>query len=655
MLQPHEKTNFLLKVSREVLHKLRSQPFQFDREEQAKEPLFRKELEQVAQLGSHVIHTFYAFLPGKGEGYKMLTFFDELDDLCKHHSFHYSAAFTYLFLHMAHGIMTAQPCQMLGAGKMPNLLKVSRDEHFMRYHGFYHGSPDRIMDILPMNTLEEHHVQSIVENSPLNSIPMEDYTKSLCAELTQEVTQGVPRFVKWTIDQLVQACRKRNLSLLSDLVQTIYLDNSLLREYGKNIASYIRSDPLPFLTLSTACLLGCRLNPASHLDADGRISTMETPTSRPVVDWCKLFNYYVDYESGDFITLRFPLLLSYALSKHTTFNIVPYELSREQEMLFSKRQQLLSSCYSYGTVKSPNSFRGHDFTDEAMQLALKSQLPLTMYGVAESNATQGGRFESMVFRVLHLRLVDFSESWGDRKPIGAVLPFPHNVGYNPRVVKMANLPKIMAEKANVTPFIQARTRIESIMAPCRVKKPSYNTVQIYRGEFGLVANLMEDNTIYQTAALSSSADMYWTVGGVLIAFNKNFKKYDLSLIQIAREMKKALPEELINSDRFQHEDKYFVNLCTIDAATIKQLREKGATKMTGGWYLEGPATVPTGGEVSLKIPEMCTFICLDQKEIALTFSHFMDGAKDSSLNVYYDFIMQRILNSDQAATDVSEL
>lgn len=639
VLSAEQREAFLNNVSEKVAKALQDKPFRFDNKDQVKETLFKEELQQVYQLAGNIVKTFYEYLPEKkGRSYKAIIFVDELDSLFQDHSACYSAAFTYLFLHMADGVMSKKPCQMLGAGRLPNLLQVCKSQHFVTHHDFAHGSPTRGMTLMTMDTLELSHVEAILDKIDANVIPKDAI--SICAEVVQEVTQGVPRFVVWAIFALEQAYRATDVSSASDLINTV-LQTSPIKDYAMRIEFYIQSHPLPFLTLATASVLGCRLNPQSHMDTNGSIFTSEASNTRPIVDWCKFFNFYVDTNKFDeLITLRTPRILSASLAKYTTFYLVPAAtvgMSLPQVELYKQRENLIRSCF--GKSAPAQGDTANTPSKEAVTEALKSNLPTSLYEVSASSVAKGLRFEDAVFRLLHLRLIEFAECWGDEKPISAVLPFPHSRAYNPRLVKVACLPKIMVSKKQSSPIEDVWSTVESLMTPYPFKDYSnLPTVQIHCSNFGTIAEKMEDNVLWMCAPASSSGDMYLTLGDSLFAFNKKYEEKPLTLLQLAREMRKALPESLINSDRFTGKSKYFVSLCATPTEMNKVLKDNEAKKMVGGWYVEGPKTIQTSNdEEPLVIRKDCTLICLDRKETALTFSHFIGQTKECSLGGYYRY------------------
>eukprot|EP01138_Halocafeteria_seosinensis_P009270 gb/GECG01009473.1/.p1 GENE.gb/GECG01009473.1/~~gb/GECG01009473.1/.p1 ORF type:complete len:656 (+),score=61.09 gb/GECG01009473.1/:1-1968(+) len=631
-------------------------PFKYSNGDEMTTQIFVDDMKRIKRIGREIGAQFRNGFP-QPEAYVFL-FFDELDFVVNEPSNAHSGAVTYLWWHMCDGLMDNNTFQAAGAGRMPELSEICRDGHLMQNYryGFNAGSPSRGIQHVPLNPLGPDHISNMVvkenrERGTRSRVPKKLIPE--CAESVYAVTLGVPRYVSWALQAIYDMFAEQSC--------TPYKEFLLKSEFRNNVVGYsgpinelIRRQPLPFLTLATASVLGIRFAPDNRIDMEGRTVAPGSRGGRPMLDWCRAFNFYVDFDkhSGS-IRVHFPPVLQGTLTKTPDSGIefANQHISEIQDpswsALMRAKAHLVKACFeASGTFQFPSTELSN--FGEVARACFTATLPDQELNPADSSIPQrGNAFERIVFSLYHLRLLELTAP-GMTYNLSYSFPCPENmdVKYNPLEVKIATIPKVTRQTTSVETSAADPLRLfklEEMMKHVPFLTSDNKWVTMPREDWPMIYKRLQPNCLYATAPGSSSADMYALFPPQKWGLNK---KFALKFSDMVDEFEKAFPVELRESLERDDMKVMFSSVCGKSTKLPNQLKDLGAATMSRGWYLnvanlsnlsEEKAKKIDGVETlkNLEYVKNVTFIVVSQEEMTREFAQFMNEKRYGPLLSYY--------------------
>jgi hypothetical protein len=358
----------------------------------------------------------------------------------------------------------------------------------------------------------------------------------------------------------------------------------------------------------------------------------ESEDARYVIDWCRLFNFYIDKDPKvDLITPRFPPILAAALWRSIDqWDFVSDDASLP-ESEHAKQQARFVASYFASRMDKDLSSPEKSFEDNMRDLLDRVQNRGRM-GLSGS-PSEGVMYESSMFRVLHLRMIEGS-SRSEKRALSSVLPLPRFLDiaeekllYCPFDLRVARLPKFMKDP-RVTSIAHRRREQKDVVAclePSVFLKRQQQVRQVLREDWAFVFNHMRSNVLYYPFDTSSCGDLYYYLNPLLCAFQMKRRYSSLDFKQIEDEFQTAFPAELRNVTDGIH--KVLICLC-YNATDLVSPPPPDYTKLkiSNGHYLQSPS----------KLGNDCGVVLLDQEETNRVYNVVDNDQVALQLGSYYN-------------------
>eukprot|EP01138_Halocafeteria_seosinensis_P005578 gb/GECG01005701.1/.p1 GENE.gb/GECG01005701.1/~~gb/GECG01005701.1/.p1 ORF type:complete len:947 (+),score=88.18 gb/GECG01005701.1/:1-2841(+) len=559
LLNEKEKAD-IRKTTLDRLEKEGLLDFQYDVTSGVSDKKYEHDQRILKLCGDVIGSEFSRVLKNKYEAFRVFLVFDEFDSVAgtKHTSDGYvNPGVIYMWWHCAVALSQTVALSQNGAflssiiGKLPDLLRVSEGGYF-RSVSVATQSPDNSeLRHVYLNTLNRTHIGEIIRKD--GRIPHAFQEKAAVA--IHAMTAGVPRFASWALSKITEAFSNRSLANINPPLEHIGSSNRL-GTYVVGIAKSLKGQPESFVATAMVWLLGIRKTPGCLLSEEGqfapepaRVNSIVRRGFRPFIDWCRFFNFYVDYNDAQpyMLTLNFPPLLASKLWNEAEDHLTPLTQKTEVErQVYKERARFVTKCLmSLGD--SPISV-GNDF-DNDMDSLLQLWDPQ-----AETSSTaqpgEGYDFERALFQLMHLRLL--GESFPDEsRHVASVLPIPLSIRrktgqgllYSPWGVRVMRLPQFVIENEGNQESLNEALRL---LSPSPFLAPGESIPRVHIDHWDRIWGVIKGykNVVLKPGDGSVGADFTFYLPPNLWAYQVKLLKEDLSLDQLFSEFERALPERL---------------------------------------------------------------------------------------------------------------